>query len=792
MAHEEDDMAVNSRIPTVGDRLSVVGISFEVLVTRVVETDKVDGNGDTVFTIYIKGTTRAENLLLKDPWISSSGSIFDVVNTPDDAPSDNEDAGGGTWEIIAVTGLTMVRKYFPKHGWYDGEIISQQRNVATGQVLSTVEYEEDDDEEEMNEEEVEDGRRNYYMVPQPRAPPLACTQHVRPSLVSRPAAEFEPRIAFEAAPLEVVAATAAASSGDAPAEQTEAAAIENADAEVTEDNPAATEGAPAETAAAAEAAAPATAATETAAPAAEAAAPATAVAEAAAPATAVAEAVAPATEAGNYNDGALVRYDGPGLTDSIGLIVTQANNPGLGIDSAFCGLRSFTQINDENGKHNSSRSILTMNCGGWKAVLAHRIATPIVVATDFPGSPPGSTTLALLVAEIGVHKRSLNPNSLWRGGMYYSSRAHGAGPALFFLAAIVTDFGDSRFLGASRICGTFVVNRAGPSLRNGAFQSNLVVIPKTIIRDKCLIGDDEAATLLGVEVSALRQLWQNADAELAVFLTAGALSNNNCRNYNRASGVEGDDFIVEEEVVYDPMLQAFEEPKASLKAKAPRNRGSGNAASLSKKAKAEARLHGAKGPSASSVTSGWSDAEGEFDEGTSGYAAVESCDSYGYSAPSYASSSFGRKPGPPKTTKPSPGQVREDAAAFRMKASMQEQMLSDAARRETSQQEQFSSFLGHLKETDASKNELTSRVMEAQQEFLFRQDLNRAFTAFDNPTPLQGHMFSGLMGLRPGAAAAAQPFQQIGPGARQFEQPLAIQPTAAVLAIDNGIAHPAC
>ena len=32
MAHEEDDMAVNGRIPGVGDRLSVVGISFEVIV----------------------------------------------------------------------------------------------------------------------------------------------------------------------------------------------------------------------------------------------------------------------------------------------------------------------------------------------------------------------------------------------------------------------------------------------------------------------------------------------------------------------------------------------------------------------------------------------------------------------------------------------------------------------------------------------------------------------------------------------------------------------------------------
>ena len=184
------------------------------------------------------------------------------------------------------------------------------------------------------------------------------------------------------------------------------------------------------------------------------------------------------------------------------------------------------------------------------------------------------------------------------------------------------------------------------------------------------------------------------------------------------------------------------------------------------------------------MTSGWSDADGDFyDE-----------EVLGVSAGSFASSAFsafaGRRQFPPvaKSLRPSPGAVREETASYKMKAPMQEQMLVEAARREASQCDQFSSFLDHLKETEISKNGVTSRVMAAQEEFFYRQGIKRAFNAFQNPTPIQGQMFSDLMTLRPGGST--QPVQHIGSEARKIhqpiEQPAALQPTQAAMAIDNG------
>ena len=78
---------------------------------------------------------------------------------------------------------------------------------------------------------------------------------------------------------------------------------------------------------------------------------------------------------------------------------------------------------------------------------------------------------------------------------------------------------------------------------------------------------------------------------------------------------------------------------------------------------------------------------------------------------------------------------------------------------------------------------MQGRAIDAQLEFFFRQDLRGAFTAFENPTLIQGQMFSDLVALRPGVAA--QPVQRFGLE-RRVEQPLALTPNATVLAIDNG------
>ena len=118
-----------------------------------------------------------------------------------------------------------------------------------------------------------------------------------------------------------------------------------------------------------------------------------------------------------------------------------------------------------------------------------------------------------------------------------------------------------------------------------------------------------------------------------------------------------------------------------------------------------------------------------------------------------------------------------------MKAEMQDRMLVEASLRESSQRQQFTSFLSHMKATETSNNQMQGRAIDAQLEFFFRQDLRGAFTAFENPTLIQGQMFSDLVALRPGVAA--QPMQRFGPE-RRVEQPLALPPNATVLAIDNG------
>ncbi len=187
-------------------------------------------------------------------------------------------------------------------------------------------------------------------------------------------------------------------------------------------------------------------------------------------------------------------------------IVTQANNLGRGIDSPFSGLRSFEDIDDENGKHNTNRKIITTNRGGWKAVHCNRIDTPIVVETIFPGGPASSTKLTLFVAEIGVSKKALNPHSIWRGGIYNAAKVHGDAQASFLVTGLVSDYKDSRFFGSSRVVGTFVVKESGSTLRNGTFQSGLVLMPKTIICERRPLEDIEAAELLGIHLSKLHDL----------------------------------------------------------------------------------------------------------------------------------------------------------------------------------------------------------------------------------------------------------------------------------------------
>ncbi len=58
-------------------------------------------------------------------------------------------------------------------------------------------------------------------------------------------------------------------------------------------------------------------------------------------------------EIGNFvlDEDSLIIFEGPLQNDEVGLIITTANNPGLGYDNPFHGTRSFEE---ENGKQNKN------------------------------------------------------------------------------------------------------------------------------------------------------------------------------------------------------------------------------------------------------------------------------------------------------------------------------------------------------------------------------------------------------------------------------------------------------
>ena len=64
-----------------------------------------------------------------------------------------------------------IRKYFPRHGWYNGTVTKVMKNEHSGEMLYHVNYEEDGDEDELDESEFIKVKAYGAMNPQPQCPP---------------------------------------------------------------------------------------------------------------------------------------------------------------------------------------------------------------------------------------------------------------------------------------------------------------------------------------------------------------------------------------------------------------------------------------------------------------------------------------------------------------------------------------------------------------------------------------------------------------------------------------------
>ena len=213
---KNDDLRINSEVlPVQGDVLTIPGVSFPVTVIRLENRDYVDGKGEAVVTIYLKGSNRSETALLSPSYISSL-DLFEIHPSPEPPPGDKETDADGSGEIdsdwenlsSAPDLGKEVRKYFDGHGWYNGKVQEVWTNHESKRYI--VMYDEDDDAEEMDEAEFKEWSSYFAQRPQPSAPLALVRARAQAAAKPNLAADerVEPMFIVAAAP----AADAAASS----------------------------------------------------------------------------------------------------------------------------------------------------------------------------------------------------------------------------------------------------------------------------------------------------------------------------------------------------------------------------------------------------------------------------------------------------------------------------------------------------------------------------------------------------------------------------------------------------
>jgi hypothetical protein len=131
----------------------------------------------------------------------------------------------------------------------------------------------------------------------------------------------------------------------------------------------------------------------------------------------------------------------------------------------------------------------------------------------------------------------------------------------------------------------------------------------------------------------------------------------------------------------------------------------------------------------------------------------------------------------------SPGSVREEAAVNKTIVSMQGQLLQAAEIREKSQEAHFLMMMDHQGRASKAYLESIDRSMVRQDQFYARQSASEAFGRFENPSAIQGNMFSQILahssGLPPSDFDAERDSRLL---------PVAQIPTAhSLMAIENGM-----
>jgi len=165
-----DDVRMNKVLPEINQRLCVDGIQGIVTVTRIEQTNLLDGNKDQISNIFIKGANRAATRLLPKNYINSQDSYTILV---DEEAQPSRVIVDAEWEVGDPGGLIgeKVRKYFNTDGWSNGVVTSVRKNLTSGEILYEINYV-DSDVEELDQKEFDEAFAEAQFVPLRTAPPI--------------------------------------------------------------------------------------------------------------------------------------------------------------------------------------------------------------------------------------------------------------------------------------------------------------------------------------------------------------------------------------------------------------------------------------------------------------------------------------------------------------------------------------------------------------------------------------------------------------------------------------------
>jgi len=186
----EDCKKINGPLPSPGDFIHVqsLGEHFPAFkVTKVINTDIVDGNQEVVFTIYVEdrsGLLQSKYFdSLAEYSIEKKGSSLEKTKLKTEK-----------WRTDPKSPLIGkgLRKYVPKFGWVNGSITAVKK-YSCGKISVTGEF--DGKEEEL--EEYEKCRKYFDMNPQPTAPIASVEAEMREANEREDTAHSELKDALE-------------------------------------------------------------------------------------------------------------------------------------------------------------------------------------------------------------------------------------------------------------------------------------------------------------------------------------------------------------------------------------------------------------------------------------------------------------------------------------------------------------------------------------------------------------------------------------------------------------------